>query len=273
MLRYRTTIAAATTVVLLAPCLWAQESAPIKPRHGGKRMTVDSTVSDQSAAVMDRVIIELVAWRIGAAEQFLDSAKVKYDGTSPYDTALGMLEFNKKKPSEALDLLTAAAAIDPTDPAVAYYRGEVLKAQKKHDAANDAWRSARDLAKTKTSDNPKDARAQYYLGAARVRAKDTSAARTALTAAGRHGFDPRMVNLQLGLTYILDKNWNDAKSAFDEVLAADDRFAPAYFYRGVVWSKLGRNDKMAEDFEEFLLLAPNSPDADTARALLSGYQG
>jgi len=268
-----TTIAAAMAIIILTPCLWSQETAPVQPRHGGKRMTVDTTVSDQSTAVMDRVIIELVAWRTRSAEQILNSAKKKYAGTSAYETALGGLRFNQKELSEALELLAGAASLDATDPAVAYYQGVVLKGQKKHDAADDAWRMARDHAKAKTSADSKDARSQYYLGAARVRLKDASGAQKALKAAATQGFDPRMVNLQVGLTHILDKDWSAAKSALDAVIEADDRFAPAYFYRGVVWSKLGHNDKMAQDLEEFLLLAPDSPDAEAANVLLSGYQG
>ncbi len=263
----------ATMAIGFAFCLWSQETVPVKPRHGGTRMTVDTTVSDQSTAVMDRVLIELAAWRTAAAEQILNSAQAKYAGTSAYETALGGLKFNQKKLPEASDLLASAATLDPANPAAPYYRGVVLKVQKKHDAADDAWRAARDRAKAKITANPKDARSQFYLGAARVQLKDSGGARQALNAAATQGFDPRMVNLQLGISYILDKNWDAAKAAFDAVIGADDRFAPAFFFRGVVWSKLGRNDKMAEDLEQFLLLAPGSPDADTARVLLSGYQG
>ena len=101
--------------------------------------------------------------------------------------------------------------------------------QKKYDAADDAWRMARDRAKAKVSANPKDARSQYYLGAARVRLKDPSGPYGASKAAATQGFDPRMVNLQLGLTHMLDKDWNAAKTALDAVIEADNRFAPAYF--------------------------------------------
>ena len=263
----------ATIVIGLASSLWSQESAPVKPRHGGKRMTVDTTVSDQSIAVMDRVIIELVAWRTRAAEQILASAATKYAGTSAYETGLGLLEFNKRKGTEAVNLLTSAEALGLKDPAPAYYLGVVLKTQSKHKAADDAWRTARDRAKANVAANPKDGRSQYYLGAARVRLKDSNGARRALDVAATEGFDPRMVNLQLGLSHILDKNWNGAKAALDAIIEADDRFAPAFFYRGIVWSKLGNNEKMTQDLEQFLLLAPGSPDAETANVLLSGYQG
>ena len=263
----------ATIAIGLAPCLWSQETAPVKPRHGGKRMTVDTTVSDQSTAVMDRVIVELVAWRTRAAEQILASAASKYAGTSAYETGLGLLEFNQRKAAKAVDMLTSAGALDVKDPAPAYYLGVVLKTQSKHEAADDMWRTARDRAKSNVAANPKDRRSQYYLGAARVRLKDSSGARQALDKAATQGFDPRLVNLQVGLSHILDKNWNAAKSAFDATIEADDRFAPAFFYRGIVWSKLGNNEKMAQDLEQFLLLAPGSPDAETANVLLSGYQG
>ena len=269
----RLIISAASVGMLFSPTVWSQEKEPIQPRHGGRQMTVDKTSSDQSVAVMDRVLIDLVAWRTQAAEQILASAAAKYAGTAAYETADGVLRFNQGKQTESSTLLQTATRTDVNDPAPSYYRGEVLQAQSKHDAARDSWQQARNRARSRVDSNPQDARSLYYLGAALVRLKDPGAARTALKAAATRGFDPRMTSYQIALTHMLDKDWQQAKESLDAVLAADSRFAPAYFYRGVVWSKLGRNDKMAEDLEEFLLLAPRSPDAETAQVLLSGYHG
>jgi tetratricopeptide (TPR) repeat protein len=103
--------------------------------------------------------------------------------------------------------------------------------------------------------------------------KKINAARKALTAASENGFDARLCGYQLGLSHALAKEWQKAKAAFDAVLERDPLFAPAYLHRGLTWSKLGRNDKMATDLERFLELAPDSPDADTARAMLGAYRG
>jgi tetratricopeptide (TPR) repeat protein len=254
----------------------AQQRTPATaPRRAGGVVAPSDQRSDDSGAraVADRAIAELVAWKTDAAAKRLDEHREQFGGTSEFQTAKGLLQFNKGKLPEALQLLTEAAAAATDDPAPEYYRGEVLQAQKKQDAARTAWRRARDAAQAIVEVRPKDARAQYYLGAALIRHEKPEPARTALSAAAKHDFNPTMVRFQVGLSRHLSKQWQQAVEAFSWVIERDERFAPAFFYRGLAWSKLDRKDLMLEDFSRFLALAPKAPEADTARALMGAYAG
>jgi len=186
---------------------------------------------------------------------------------------MGLLRFNEGKLQEALDLLQEASAAAPEDPTPKYFEGEVLQEQKKPERADSAWKAASDLAKARATAQPKDAHAQFYLGAALIRRDQPGPARAALDIAEAEEFDERLTGFQTGLTRALGKQWSQAIEAFDSVIEADERFAPAFFYRGLAWSKLDRNDLMLDDLTRFLALAPSAPEADTARALMAAAAG
>lgn len=244
------------------------------PRRGGRAVgSQQSTNGDGAQKVADRAIAELVAWKTTKAKSILADAEEAYGTTNEYKAATALLLYNQGKVQQALDQLDVAATSAPSDPMSQYFNGEILQDEKEYDDAVTAWTEARDRAKAQVAANPKNARAQYYLGAALVRLKKIDQARTAIVAAADNQFDPRLCGYQLGLSHAQTKQWQAAKEAFDGVLETDPLFAPAYFYRGLTWSKLGRNDKMVEDLDQFIKLAPNSPDADTARAMLGAYAG
>ena len=81
-----------------------------------------------------------------------------------------------------------------------------------------------------------------------------------------------MVDFQIGLSYLLDENWKAAKNSFDDVHELDPRYAHLYFYRGLASDKLGRKDLLLSDLDQFVKLAPNSPEAGTARTILEAMQ-
>jgi tetratricopeptide (TPR) repeat protein len=252
----------------------AQQQAA--PRRGGRGVTTTEQVitdGESSATVTDKAIAELVAWKTDHAKDLLDDVRSDLGETSEFKAAEGLLWYNKKKVRQALDRLEKVASSSAEDPMPPYFVGQILQGEREYDDANDAWLIARDRAETLVESNPNDARAQYYLGAASLMMKKIGPARTAIAAAEEGEFDPRLCGFQLGLSYVQTKEWQKAKKAFDGVLELDPLFAPAYLHRGLTWSKLGRNDKMAADLERFIELAPDSPDADTARAMLGAYAG
>jgi tetratricopeptide (TPR) repeat protein len=219
--------------------------------------------------IADRAIVSLVGWKTKAAENVLASSEAELGTTPEYLTALGLLRAVQGKGEEATKLLQGAAKASPKDPAPQYYLGEVLYWDKSYDDAGKAWKAARDRAKTQVDASAADSRAQYYLGAAQVRLKQFGPARKALEAARDAGFDPVLVDYQLGLSFALDEKWQDAVNAFDAAVDKDAKFAHAYFYRGLAWGKLDRKDKMLIDLDLFTKLAPGAPEVSTANAMLA----
>jgi tetratricopeptide (TPR) repeat protein len=256
---------------LVAAALAAMMLLPTSPR-------ADDEVKAEKSR--DRAIANLVAWRLKPTANNLDKDKEKYQTTQPFKTAEGLLIALQGLETDddgavgrGLKILDDQAKADPTDPIAEFYRGEILSWQKQSEPARKAWRSAKDRAKTLVKADPKDARAQYYLGAAQVRLKEAEAARTALRKAFSDGFDPAMVNFQIGLSYLVEEKWQAAHDTFDTVQAIDPRFAYLYYFRGLTWDKLGRKDNLLIDLNQFVKLAPNAPEAKSARAILAAVGG
>jgi tetratricopeptide (TPR) repeat protein len=59
-----------------------------------------------------------------------------------------------------------------------------------------------------------------------------------------------------------------AQKRFQQVLGIDPNHAQAHYYLGLVLLNQGSKGEAKSHFENFLTLAPDSPDADTARALV-----
>jgi len=231
----------------------------------------------KAESVRDRAISKLVAWRPKSAESILNKES-KYEETQPWLTAeaLLMVTFGIGRDEETvtrgLKILDKQAKKDPEDPVSEFYRGEVLKWLKESDKAKTAWQNAKERANALVKEDSRDARARFYLGASLVRLKSPDTARKALKKASKLGFDQPMVDFQIGLTYLIQKNWKAAKGSFDAVHELDPRYAHLYFYRGLAWEKLGRKDNFLIDLDQFVKLAPNSPEAKTAKALLAAIK-
>lgn len=222
--------------------------------------------------ISDRALVNLVGWKTKAAENVLKSNEKDLEGTPEYLTALGLLRATQGKGEEATKLLQEAAKTKPSDPAPQFYLGEVLYWRQLQDDASKAWKAARERAKAQVDATPEDARAQYYLGAAQVRLKQFGPARKSLAAARDAGFDPSLVDYQVGLSYLLADQWRDAVETFDKVAEEDPKLAHLYFYRGLAWGKLDRTDKMLVDMDQFVKLAPDAPEAAIASTYLAAAQ-
>lgn len=241
-------------------------------------MTHAGETNDSAAiSVRDDAVSKIVAWRTKSAESSLKK-KDQYESTQPWLTAeaLLMATYGIGRDEELVDrglgILKTQAKKAKTDPVAEFYRGEVLAWLGQKDEAKVAWRNAKDRAAAAIKADSKNATARYYLGASLVRLKSSADARKALKKAARDGFDKPMVDFQIGLSYLLDENWKAAKNSFDDVHELDPRYAHLYFYRGLASDKLGRKDLLLSDLDQFVKLAPNSPEAGTARTILEAMQ-
>jgi tetratricopeptide (TPR) repeat protein len=247
--------ALSTITVLIAICVLA---FPTAAQEG------TAPAQESAATFADGVIVRLSNWNLSASRAALEEKKGAFGETAAYKTAVGVLEAQDGKLDQAVKTLDAAAKADPADPAPEFYRGLALYWKKDSSGSAAAWKSANTRAK-----QGKGARALFYLGASQVYLKQYGPARTSLDKARASGFDAASVDYYVGLSYAFEQNWEKAKESFDKVLTRDERFAYAYFYRGMVWEKLGRKDNMLVDMDQFVKLAPSAPDAGKAKALLA----
>jgi tetratricopeptide (TPR) repeat protein len=175
---------------------------------------------------------------------------------------------NQAKVNRGVTNLSKMSKNRRVDAMASYFHGEILYQQNKRKEANAAWQTAAEKAGTLVEQDPSDATAQFYLGSALVRTKKYQQARNALKKAAQGGFDPAMVNHQIGLSYLFATSWAKAREVFDQGLEIDPRYAPMYFWRAMAWEKLGRKDNMLLDLDQYLKLAPNGPMAGKAKTVL-----
>jgi tetratricopeptide (TPR) repeat protein len=241
--------------------------------------TPEAAPAPSARSVADAALSELAAWQNQAARSILEQAKPTFGNTPEFATAWALLEIqegasgNAEMVSRGTASLAKSAAAPAGDPAALYQQGELKYQQKKNSEAAAAWQAASKRASELVAENPQNASAQFYLGAALVRLKSYEPAMTALQRAEAGGFDPAMVSHQIGNAYLFQQRWQEAKDAFDRGLAADPRYAPMYFWRAMAWEKLGRKDNMLLDLDQYLKLAPTGPEAGKARTLLKSAGG
>jgi hypothetical protein len=234
----------------------------------------NASPNKKAQAVADRAIADLAAWENQRARKYLQSQKGEFGSTPQFQTAWALLEVQEGADGKKAMVNRGVAGLSKmsknksVDAVAAYYYGEVLYAQNKRQEAISAWQIAAKRAGALAKSNPNDATAQFYLGAASVRAKKYGPARNALLLAVRGGFDPAMVNHQIGLSFIFAESWSEARAAFDLGLTVNPRYAPMYFWRAMAWEKLGRKDNMLIDLDQYVKLAPNGPMAGKAKTLL-----
>ena len=252
-------IAIATAITILVGNVTAQQSpSPDK----------------QAQAVANRAIADLAAWKNQGARNYLQKQKAQFGSTPQFQTAWALLEIQegasgkKALATSGTTTLSRMSKNKSVDAIAAYFYGELLNQQKKRPEAKAAWQAAAKSAAAAVKADPTDATAQFYLGAALVRAKRFEEARKALHLAVRGGFNEPMVNHQIGLSYLFADKWKESKEAFDLGLTVDPRYAPMYFYRAMAWDKLGRKADMLIDLDRYVKLAPNGPDAGFAKAVL-----
>lgn len=76
----------------------------------------------------------------------------------------------------------------------------------------------------------------------------------------------------LGEALVTQKKFDDAIARLSPVLAAKPDVAYAYYWRGHAYYGKRMPDKMVLDFNAFLTLAPNAPEAQTVRSLLASLK-
>lgn len=80
--------------------------------------------------------------------------------------------------------------------------------------------------------------------------------------------DAFFAQYHLGFTLAETKDYQAAVVAFDNAMPLNPTFAYTYYYAGYSQYQVKRVDRMANDFERFLKLAPEAPERPAIQALM-----
>jgi tetratricopeptide (TPR) repeat protein len=115
-----------------------------------------------------------------------------------------------------------------------------------------------------------------FIGESALRAHDEKQRAEALGAANRAvelGPNVAEAHYQRGLVLAHRDDFTAAGEAFEKATAVDPTFAYAYYYAGIAFQRAKRTDKMANNFERFLKLAPNAPERSQVESTMRTVRG
>ena len=249
----------------------AQAKKPKKPKKpGGDQSGQEKTPGGQTQppppppgppAGLGTVEDKLWAYKTAEARSAVQAHADQAAANGWVAAALGRVLDQEKKYGEAEAQIKKAAELLPSEPAPWVYLGEAYLHQNRQGDANNAFRKAAELAQAKGGGE-----AAYFLGVAQQRLNQYD---QALASFGRASApEPALLAYQIGVTRAFQGKWAEAAAELSRALERDSGLAYAYYYRGLAHEKLGNKDRLINDLERFVALAPNAPDADRARAIL-----
>lgn len=266
------TLGTLVSMILAAPAMLDAQQKKKKPKgkppasgqggggdQGGGQNPPPQEPAPPEVRTADRQLWE---HKTGAARSTLDGVAGKADTNGAVATALGRVLEQEKKYGDSEARLRKATELSPSDPAAFLYLGETLLRQRKGDA-DAAFQKAAELG---GAQGGKDG--NYYRGVALQRLRRYDESVQALESA--RGADPgdALIPYQIGVTRVFQEQWQPAMDQLNKAIEMDSGLAYAYFYRGMAAEKIGRKDLLVNDMERFLVLAPASPEAERAKAIL-----
>jgi len=177
------------------------------------------------------------------------------------DLERGIQLYNARKYAEAEPVLAKAVQDDAESARAHEYLGLTKVSWAKSDEANAELSRAEELAPDSDS---------IKVGLARVmiqKKQFDSAEEFLKKARDINGNNPD-VPLYSGVLNVARGNNEQAIKDLDAAIALKPDNAYAYYYAGLAYSALKRPDKMVQNFQTFLKLAPDAPEAGRVRSLL-----
>lgn len=182
------------------------------------------------------------------------------------DTQKGIELYQSHKYNEATAELKQAVANKPDDVRARYYLGLSLLEQQNYPEAQAQFDAAQQEL-SKDSNPPLD-QIKVGLARAQMEQKNYDAAVANLEEARQLNPKNADVYVYRGKLEVLREDYGAATKQLEQAIAMDPRDAYAHYYAGVAYSKTGRPDKMVNEFQTFLKLAPDAPEAAKVRSLL-----
>jgi tetratricopeptide (TPR) repeat protein len=161
--------------------------------------------------------------------------------------------------------LSAAQKVD-SEPRVVYLEGQAQQKLTRADAARDAYQ--------RLAQRPDDD-AWHWIGQSAVDLLGSNvdgAVNAAGEAVSRDGELPE-AHFQRGLALAKKNDMGGAAAAFQKAADLDPTWADAHYYAGLAYSKVKRIDLMAQHFNLFLKLAPQSPQRAEVASIMKALGG
>ena len=199
---------------------------------------------------------------------------------SAADINEGKSLFEQKKYDEAAPIFREAVAADPDNVDANYYLGETL-------ARLEQYKEAEPFLEKAAKERPEARVALGYSYLMQDRLKEASesldAAQEELDARVK-GLDQTIpeekekaamyqmkqgdVHQYRGMAYLKENKFDDAYKELSQATELNPKDAYAYYYLGMASSRIKRPDQMVKNFQIFLQLAPDAPEAPKVRSLL-----
>lgn len=246
-----------------------KEKPPAGGQGGGGQQGGGESQPVQEPAPPEVRTVDRQLWeyKTGEARSTIDGVAGKADSNGAVAAALGRVLEQEKKYGDSEARLRKATELSPSDPAAFLYLGETLLRQRKGGDADAAFRKAEELGGAQGGRD-----GEYYRGVALQRLRRFDESVQALERARQADPGNALIPLQIGITRVFQEQWQPAMDQLNQAIEKDSGIAYAYFYRGLAADKLGRKDLLVNDMERFLALAPSSPEADRAKAILRAAQ-
>lgn len=233
----------------------------------------EEPAEDPVAKAVGVALEKLASWQTEEAKKALEPIQNKVKTNPSVALAWGQILVQEKKYADAAKLLQEAAKVAPQDPSIQVSLGEVHQLAKNTSEATKAFRQAKELAEEALKKDEEDTAARLQLALAQrgLKELDQAAGNLEKLVQQGQGADP-MVLYHLGVTFLLQKKWQQAFDALDKALEINKGLAYGYYYRGLAAEKLGKKDVLVNDMGRFLQLAPKAPEASRAEAILAAVK-
>ncbi len=173
----------------------------------------------------------------------------------------GIQLYKEKKFEEAEKILRQVSQKEPENPGAHYHLGLTLLELERLEEAESEMDQAAQLGL------PTD---EAKVGLARVVMKKGNRARalTLLNEAAEEKADNPDVYHYRGIVQASRQDFVSSAADLEKAIQLDPSNAYNYYYAGMAYSRLRRPDKMVNNFQMFLKLAPNAPEARKIQSLL-----
>ena len=115
-------------------------------------------------------------------------------------------------------------------------------------------------------------RARAYLAASRVRLQRYAGAEAPAREALQGSPGDPVASAALGEALVSQGKLDETIQRLTAVIQADPRLPYAYYWRGQAFQRRRQIARMVDDYQAFLRLAPDSPEAPAVKTLLGGLQ-